>query len=97
MARTWARWNEVLGTLLSEQYFEIASGQLHVSHDLRNKAGADHFAGVDRHRSHATIWVAQKVMAASGASNFESRTFQCRNQVLSVDPKAWCHEAMRTR
>lgn len=92
-----ARWDEVFGTLGPEQVFQIGSTQLRISEDLRKKTRADRFTGVDRNRRYAAIRVAQEMMAATGSGNFEARTFQRRNQVLPIDPKAWIHEAMRTR
>jgi hypothetical protein len=96
-ARTWVRWNEVLGSLPPEQLFKFASGELCVSQDLRQKARPNRFACVNGHCRHSAIRMAQKTVTTSCSCDLESGTLQRRDEIFSFDPQTRGHEATRTR
>lgn len=66
-----------------DQALNLVSAEFTVAQNLAKKTRSDGFAGMHRHDSRASIFVAKKVMTAFDAKNFKSGLLQCRHQLLA--------------
>lgn len=81
----------------SENFSELFPRYVAVAQDLSDESRADRLASVNGNDRHPPVPMAEKVMASSDAHDFEAETPQCRNQILSCDPRQSVRHATRTR
>ncbi len=67
---------------------EFLAAEFAVAKDLHHQPGADDLTRVHRHDGHPTVGMVKKVMASLYANDLEPHPLECRDDVLTRQPRS---------